>query len=51
MLDEPTNNLDIQNIRILTRAIRDYKGTLIVISHDEIFQQEIGIDSTISLKN
>lgn len=51
VLDEPTNNLDIQNIRILTRAIRDYKGTLIVISHDEIFQQEIGIDSTISLKN
>lgn len=51
VLDEPTNNLDIQNIRILSRAIRDYKGTLIVISHDEIFQQEIGIDSAISLKN
>lgn len=51
VLDEPTNNLDIQNIRVLTHAIQGYKGTLLVISHDEIFQQEIGIDSTINLKN
>ncbi|MNX63844.1 putative ABC transporter ATP-binding protein [compost metagenome] len=51
VLDEPTNNLDIQNIRILTRAIQHYKGTLLVISHDEMFQDDIGIDRTISLKN
>lgn len=51
VLDEPTNNLDIQNIRILTRAIQHYRGTLLVISHDEIFQQEVGIDKIIVLKN
>ncbi|OOG18500.1 ABC transporter ATP-binding protein [Sphingobacterium sp. CZ-UAM] len=51
VLDEPTNNLDIQNIRILTRAIQHYKGTLLVISHDEMFQNDIGIDRAISLKN
>jgi ATPase subunit of ABC transporter with duplicated ATPase domains len=41
VLDEPTNNLDIQSIEILTRAIQDYQGTLLLISHDEYFLKEI----------
>lgn len=49
VLDEPTNNLDIQNIEILTKAINAYKGTLIVISHDESFTEQIGITRCISL--
>ncbi|MGF7040282.1 ribosomal protection-like ABC-F family protein [Mucilaginibacter lappiensis] len=44
ILDEPTNNLDIQNIEILTAAINEYKGTLIVISHDEYFLKQINIE-------
>jgi len=43
ILDEPTNNLDIQNIEILTAAINEYKGTLLVVSHDERFLKEVGI--------
>ena len=50
VLDEPTNNLDIQNIEILTAAINQYKGTLIAISHDAVFLEEIGIKTTIALK-
>ncbi len=41
ILDEPTNNLDIQNVGILTAAINEYQGTLLVISHDEQFLEEI----------
>lgn len=49
ILDEPTNNLDLQNVEILTQSIKDYHGTLLVISHDEFFLQEIGIDREVVL--
>lgn len=49
ILDEPTNNLDIQNVEILTAAINEYQGTLIVVSHDETFLEQINIERTIKL--
>jgi ATPase subunit of ABC transporter with duplicated ATPase domains len=44
ILDEPTNNLDIQNVQILTKAINEYEGTVLVISHDDYFVKEISVD-------
>lgn len=49
ILDEPTNNLDIDSIEIITRVIKEYKGTVLVVSHDQYFINEIGIDKEISL--
>ena len=49
IFDEPTNNLDIQNIEILTKAINEYEGSLIVVSHDEYFLKEINVNKEIQL--
>lgn len=44
ILDEPTNNLDIQSMEILTNTLKEYEGTIILISHDEYFVREIQIE-------
>lgn len=41
VLDEPTNNLDIQNMDILTVAMEAYEGTLVIVSHDAWFTAQI----------
>ena len=41
LLDEPTNHLDITNIQWLESFLKDYNGTLIMISHDRAFVQRI----------
>lgn len=49
IFDEPTNNLDIQNIDILTAAKNKYKGTLLVVSHDEFFLKQINLECSITI--
>lgn len=49
ILDEPTNNLDIQSIEIITATIRDFRGTVIVVSHDPYFRKEINVERSIKL--
>ncbi|RFM26156.1 ribosomal protection-like ABC-F family protein [Deminuibacter soli] len=50
ILDEPTNNLDIQNMEILTGAINEYEGTLLVVSHDAYFLQQINVTQSLELE-
>jgi ATPase subunit of ABC transporter with duplicated ATPase domains len=37
VLDEPTNHLDLVTKRALVRALKDYEGTLLFVSHDRAF--------------
>lgn len=49
ILDEPTNNLDLENIAILTNAISSYEGTILVVSHDNYFIEQLNITEIIEL--
>jgi len=41
ILDEPTNNLDIETVRVISESLCEFQGTLIVISHDIHFLKDI----------
>lgn len=49
ILDEPTNNLDLNSIEQIESALLHYEGALIVISHDKNFLQNIGTKEEINL--
>ncbi len=49
VLDEPTNNLDIQNVEILAGAIAAYEGALVVVSHDQHFLKSIRVEKEIDI--
>lgn len=46
-LDEPTNNLDLDSQRFLRLGLNQYKGCLVVISHDSYFVKELELTQTI----
>ncbi len=37
VLDEPTNDLDIESLELLENVLVDYKGTILIVSHDRSF--------------
>ncbi|POX60435.1 ABC transporter [Streptomyces sp. Ru62] len=49
LLDEPTNNLDLVSAGQLESALHSYQGAFIVVSHDERFLAEIGVNRWLRL--
>lgn len=49
VLDEPTNNLDLANVEFLESIVSDFRGALIVISHDEQFLTNCGVTQELVL--
>ncbi len=47
--DEPTNNIDISSMDILADTLKIYKGTLLVVSHDEQFVHDVGVERIVNL--
>jgi ATP-binding cassette subfamily F protein uup len=41
VLDEPTNDLDIESLELLEQAIQDFPGTLLLVSHDRAFVDNV----------
>ena len=41
VLDEPTNDLDIETLELLEQLLQEYSGTLFLVSHDRVFLDQV----------
>ena len=51
VLDEPTNNLDIESIEQIESVLQEFKGAILIVSHDISFLRNIGVDQSYVIAN
>lgn len=49
IFDEPTNHINFRHLPVIARALNDYQGCLLVVSHAEDFVKQIRFDRTLDL--
>ncbi|MGC9386397.1 MAG: ATP-binding cassette domain-containing protein [Hydrogenovibrio sp.] len=47
ILDEPTNDLDIETLELLEELLLDYSGTVLIVSHDRAFLNSVATSSIV----
>jgi len=50
ILDEPTNHINFRHLPIIAKALSQYEGAMILVSHDQEFVGQIRIDETLNLE-
>ncbi|MBC55246.1 MAG: hypothetical protein CMQ34_15570 [Gammaproteobacteria bacterium] len=51
LLDEPDNHLDLETQTLLANVLRQYRGSLLVVTHSEVFARELEISNELALSN
>jgi len=49
IFDEPTNHINFRHLPVIARALNDYEGCLLMVSHAEDFVRQIRVDETLDL--
>ena len=51
LIDEITNNIDLETKEHVVQVLRDYHGAMIIVSHDTAFLEDLEISHSYELKN
>ena len=49
ILDEPTNHINFRHIPVIAKALHDFKGAMILVSHVPDFVEQIRVDEVLDL--
>ena len=50
ILDEPTNHINFRHIPVIAKALHDYEGAMILVSHVPEFTSKIRVDEVLDLE-
>jgi ATPase subunit of ABC transporter with duplicated ATPase domains len=49
IMDEPTNHINFRHLPALAKAVQNFEGAVLLVSHDSYFVQDVGVDNVIDL--